>query len=381
MSRISNLHQIAISQAPAPAPSPGPSPSPEPSPPGTSALAKAAAAMAPGSWKKMTTTTGQNSVLGSQSGATGSLIPYCNSMPWNKQTKRIDIVARDHDGGSYRHVCYDEEGDLFLTVDANAMGGNGHGYDHTVVNPVTGDIYHLVGDGTSRTVRKIKGASAFGALPSGPGGFFQNAIGTCWWSGSLTGAGAQGAFLIFNSGNATNKPTDGMMVGFDPVASRWFLNKTGMAPNYGTSTATYHSVCEYSTKKNVAVYGGGNAAPTKLWKMDSGTNMVVMPVLPSGMKVGMQNGLLCEEPVTGNFLLLSGGSSAPPNPAQLWMLNPDGTGTWTKCNAQPPVEVGNPSGSQSSDGMICTPLPDHGVVAYIKQTSASGGTFWLYKHA
>jgi hypothetical protein len=83
--------------------------------------------------------------------------------------------------------------------------------------------------------------------------------------------------------------------------------------------------------------------------------------------VGIQRGLLVNEPVTGNFLLLSSG--------ELWELNPDGAGTWTKL-ANPPSGVGDPN---VPTAVITSSISDYGVVAYITQPSQTGGTFYLYK--
>jgi hypothetical protein len=95
-----------------------------------------------------------------------------------------------------------------------------------------------------------------------------------------------------------------------------------MAPFYSTSGNTYHSVMQYSAKKNVAVYGGGNDDPRKLWRLNYDRSVTAMPYVPTGKTVGIQNGILVEDPVTGNFLLLSAG--------QLLELNPTGSGTWTQ---------------------------------------------------
>jgi hypothetical protein len=199
----------------------------------------------------------------------------------------------------------------------------------------------------------------------------QVAIGTCWWSGSFAGAGSQGCFMVFNSGNATGSARDGHIAAYNPLSSAWFYSQEGKAPYYG-SGATYHSVIEYSARKNVAVFGGGNVAGNKLWRLNADGSSVAMPDVPSGKGVGIQRGLLVDDPVTGNFLLLSAG--------QLWELNPSGGGSWTQLTGSrvPPSGVGNPS---SPTAMICSSISTHGVVAFITQPNQNGGTFFLYKHA
>lgn len=79
-----------------------------------------------------------------------------------------------------------------------------------------------------------------------------------------------------------------------------------------------------------------------------------------------------EDPVSGNFLVLSQGN--------LFELNPTGSGSWTRLSSSrvPPSAVGNPT---APAGVCCTPIPELGVVACITQTSATGGSFFLCKHA
>jgi hypothetical protein len=130
---------------------------------------------------------------------------------------------------------------------------------------------------------------------------------------------------------------------------------------------------EYSSGKNVAVYGGGNVAPNKLWRLNSDGSFTVMTDVPAGKAVGIQNGLLVNEPVSGNFLVLSAG--------QLWELNPSGSGTWTQQTGSrtPPNGVGIP-GPSNPQAVIVSAIPDYGVVAYITQPGQTGATFFLYKH-
>jgi hypothetical protein len=105
--------------------------------------------------------------------------------------------------------------------------------------------------------------------------------------------------------------------------------------------------------------------------MSSDRSVVQMPDTPTGCTVGIQQGILCADPVTGNFVVLSQGN--------VWELNPDGAGSWAHLpDRAPPAGVGNPA---APDGVTCTPIAAHGVIAYITQTSQSGGTMFLYKHA
>jgi len=333
--------------------------------------------MAAGTWAQLNVdAANQNSMLG-VGGVSGTMIHFSNSMPWNPFSKVIEIIGEDHNYGHLRYVRYDVATNAFVLVadDAGLGSGVAHGYDHTTVNPFTGDLYHRLYSGFTGTIssrKKLLAASSFVALPD-ISAADQVAIGTTWWSGSFTGAGTQGAFMIFNSGNATGNANDGQIIAYNPLTNTWFYNQQGRAPNYAANGSTYHSVMEYSPLKNVAVYGGGNAAPNRLWRLNSDGSFIPMPNVPAGKGVGIQQGLLVNEPVTGNFLLLSAG--------ELWELNPSGSGTWTQQTGSrvPPGAVGVP-GPGTPEAVIVSSISDYGVVAFITQPSHTGATFFLYKH-
>jgi hypothetical protein len=329
-----------------------------------------------GTWAQLAVMN-QNPILGVGS-VSGSMVHFCNSMPWNPKSKVIEVIGSDHYWGSARHAQYVEATNQFTLVSGNATGETVmHGYDHTEVNPYTGDIYHRNwGNGATaiRTVKKPYGGSSFAPIPDVSSWYTQVAIGTCWWSGTFAGGGAQGSFMMFNSGASNGTADDGQIVAYNPLTNSWFYNRTGMAPFYKTSGSTYHSVMEYSAKKNVAVYGGGNDQPNKLWRLNADGTSTAMPNTPAGIGVGIQRGNLVCDPVSGNFLLLSAG--------QIWELDPSGAGKWTQGTGSrtPPSGVGAP-GPSNPQGVFSCALPEHGVIAYITQTSSGGGTFFLFTHA
>jgi hypothetical protein len=330
--------------------------------------------MAPGTWAQLNVPN-QNTLLGVGS-VSGSMIHFSNTMPWNAISKAIELIGEDHSYGSLRHVRYNEATNTFILVANDSGFGNGldHGYDQTSINPATGELYRRMNSGFTGTIssrRKTIGG-AVTSLPNVTVPVEQVAIGTTWWSGSFTGGGAQGSFMVFNSGTSLGNANDGQILAYNPLTNTWFYNQEGRAPFYG-SGSTYHSVMEYSPQKNVAVYGGGNAAPNRLWRLNSDGSFVAMPNVPAGKAVGIQRGLLVNEPVTGNFLLLSAG--------ELWELNPSGSGSWTQQTGTrtPPNAVGIP-GPTTIEGVIASSISDHGVVVFITQTDQTGGTFFLYKH-
>jgi len=367
--QIADPDGTPVAQAPPPTPTPS-----APSPLANTALGDLASSMLPGTWARLDVSN-QDAILGVGS-VSGTMLHFSNSMPWNPFSKVIEIVGMDHNWGMQRHVRYDVRTNQFVLVTADDGLGTQtqHGYDHNAVNPYTGDLYHRFYSGFTgsiRSFRKALGAGSFVELPSVPAssGLEQVAIGATWWSGAFSGAGAQGAWMIFNSGNANNAATDGQIVAFDPLTNTWFYNQQGKAPFYG-SGSTYHSVMEYSAVKNVAVYGGGNVAPDRLWRLNQDGSFIAMPNVPAGKGVGIQQGLLVNDPASGNFLLLSAG--------ELWELDPNGSGSWNQL-AIPPNGVGIP-GPTNPQAVIASSISDYGVVVFITQPGQTGATFFLYKH-
>jgi hypothetical protein len=336
------------------------------------ALSQLVAGMAPGTWRQLTGVSNQNAVLGSQSGSSGSLIYFGNTVAWNSLSQSIEIIGADHLGGASnwkQHVRYLAATNAFSVIQGQgALPNIGHAYDHTAVNPFNGDLYHTNYAGFSGSIpvyRKAMGAASF-SLATNVAASDQVTHGACWWSGAFTGAGVQGCLLIFDCGN-----TAGQLRAYNPLNNSVFYSNNAAAP--GSSSDSYHTVAEYSTVKNVAVYGGGSDSnQTKLWRITSNRTITAMPSVPSGKSVGVHDGNFVSEPVTGNFLLLSA--------RQLWELDPNGSGTWTQQTGTrvPPSGVGDPG---APDGVISCAIPDLGVVAYITQPGTSGGTFYIYKHA
>lgn len=362
--------------------------------PGASVFAQLAASMPAGTWAQVAGTN-QNSVLTDNDGAgSGGHLHYSNSMNYIAQSDRIQIVAADH--GSYSAMGifeYDLATNQFVTVNAPSKGGDstgagpGHGFDHAAVNPHTGDAYQVIYGNQSGQQYKFKvtkrsfGGSTFSS--SLPVTMIDQAVnitfGSCWWSGSFTGgggAGAHGCLMVYNVGNCNGSATDGVVSAFDPLRNTWFYGKVGASPFYVSDSGTYHNVAEYSAKLNCMVYGGGNAAGRKLWRMDSNGAVTRLTDVPSGKGVGIQRGNLVCDPVSGKFLLFSN--------YELWELDPTGSGTWTQQAGSrvPPAGIGNPGPYPApQDGIMSCALPRYGVLAYIKQSVVNGGTFFLYKHA
>lgn len=291
---------------------------------------------------------------------------------------------------------------MFPGIDS--LAGPGHEFNLTSVNPNTGDAYICIYGGGDKTPvgggpaykietrRKPLAGNTFSVnLPKNmPDQAFNITAGCCWWSGAFTApaadgtnvlaggasAGAQGMWLLFNG------YINGTLNGYDPVANSWFFCRTNAFLGQGGS-GQYHHQAAYSAVKNCAVYGGGNAAPTTLFKLSSDGSITQMPALPSG-GVGVTQGRLSADPVTGNFIVLS---ATGPGAQVMYELNPDGAGSWTQLTGSrlPP---GNPFAQPGycinvdpGCGVFVVPMPTLGVTVYVRGTLVNDGQMWVYKHA
>jgi hypothetical protein len=369
-----NYNDAIVSRYPIIAPSGG-------LPLGVSKIGDIAAAMAPGTWAQVTST-GQDSVLGGQTGVSGSAVNFCTYFPWNPIARRIEIMGQDHTTPGALPQLYARFNDTTGTfavaaLDDGLHGGTPeHGYGHTQVNPYTGDIFHYPAFNHTNSVIPMwtctLGNTTLVHQTDVSSGDSQVALGSCWWSGPFTGRtlGAQGAYMLFNSGASNPISQNGEIAIYDPTVPGWLSTLTSVTPSGYASC--YNSVMAYSPKKNVALYGGGNGNTTLAYRLNSDGTHTAMPSVPaSGM--GLESGIICSDPVTGNFLLLSAG--------QLWELNPTGSGTWTQQTGSraPPAGVNNPT--QAGGSVSWCSIPDYGVVAAISQLTGTGGTMYLYKHA
>lgn len=325
-----------------------------------SALATAVRAMPARSWARMSPAPAS---LGSVLGVgehNGDMLAYMNQGAWNPIAKAIEIIGQDHGWGNMRHVRYDEATNSFVFV-GNIGTPEGHGYDHTEVNPFNGDIYYKAytyGTGGKLWRKPFGGGwdSQFQTVPIHQ----QVGIGCCWWKGPMSPKiGAQGAFMLADG-------DFGAIAGYDPVANSWFTI-TSVPP----VSAGYHGVMAYSAVHNCAVWGGGNAQPRRVFRVNANRTVSELASAPGNCELGIYAGGLCCDPTSGNFLVLSGGN--------LFELNPTGGGTWTQLSGSsvPPSEVNDPA---STEDMIMCELPDHGVIAVISM-SGSAGNMYLYRHA
>lgn len=329
---------------------------------GLSVLAKTAALMAPGTWAPLTTINLASTVL--VGGSTLNMLPFQNNGVWDPVRGLVHVLGNDHSAPNMRHIQYSEATNTWSLASTAPVS---HGYDHLNIDVTTGDLYmweyhYGAGGGIWRKTPTGSWDTNYGSRD-----FHTNvASGTCIWTGPLTGFSDTKGVLIAMEGDF------GIIAG-KGVSS---LNTAAAFTVFADVNVTqpgYHLNAAYSRIKNVAVMGGGNEQPRRLWKMTSSRIVSELGTAPVGCEIGTQHGSLTEDPVTGNFLIMTGGN--------LYELNPDGSGTYTLQTGSrvPPALVNTFDTTPNSACII--PIDTYGVSMVISADSGSSANVFLYKHA
>jgi hypothetical protein len=307
-------------------------------------LATLATSMAPGSWAQLQTNN-IGPVL-AQGASTGNILPFAMSGAWDSVGKRMHFLGGDHGGTFSRQVYYDAATNAWVDLGLTNFGGV-HGYDHIAINETSRDLYFFPYN--AQNIEPWRYSIANGgpwSLPNSfpPGGYIAITHGVAWFDGPLSGARPQGALAMYICG-----AVNGELALYDPLNNSLLDDILGFG---GNSTA--HCFLKYSKVYNLAILGGGDLNPRKVWRLNADRTITGMPDAPIG--VGIQLGNVVPEPVSGNFIVR--GSN------QLWRYDPRNTGTWTRLPDPPPNTVGNPS-SPDFDGTISAPISTYGVIMYV----------------
>jgi len=330
-----------------------------------STLSDAAAQLQPGNWVRLSAATSQQTAM-QQSGAW--LTSQSNDVGYDPSRRIAHYVGKRQNSFSHRHIYYREATHDWVVGTTVSGVTSGHGYDHQAVDPVTGYVYFRpYGANPSRAIYRASPSnlSSWSRIPDWPlDGYVQVALAMTWWSGSFSGV-TQGALVVYNSG-----ASGGEILIYDPASNGWETSISGFG-----GSSTYHSVMVYSPIHNVAVLGGGNGNSRQVWRLNPDRSVTQLKNAPRGYGVEVSGGgagYIVNDPVTGNFLLVS-------KDGTMWELDPTGSGTWTQLagNAAPPSEV-----YSAGRGNITWAVPTLGVVVFAGVgTSGTNPQMWLYKHA
>jgi hypothetical protein len=230
------------------------------------------------------------------------------------------------------------------------MQPTSHGYDHSGLNPATGELYHRPFN--SRTVYRYRPASgqwtALPPIPTSVMDYNNCCVGMDYFP-------ALGALVYASAGNNN-------LIAWEEATQRWrpLAGALGMV--------SYHHFAEYNPVRRVVVFGGGNDS-NDLHKVDG--NGQVTTLRPAPFDLGVQWGaVFTVDPAGGEYIVLR-------QNGQLYGYDVT-TDAWRLLANTAPVTTtyyDNPI-----HGVVATPVGTHGVVLFVTCNGPGQCRVTLYKH-
>jgi hypothetical protein len=336
-------------------------------PTATSALATTAAAMGAGEWRELATL----NATGAFAATGASLIthPWSDGMVWSGGAGWF--IGGDH-GDLPSFIRYDEAQNAwaelpkpfwFPTSIINIM----HGLDHTAVDRQGGRLFHHPYNSYDVWQYTIA-TGAWNHLPLPPVDYNVCCVALEY---------VPGFGLIYVAGGesilnyVTSPPTTGGGVFRFNEATRLWERLAANLPMSDQPFARYNPV------DKLLFFGGGVGIPSRaVYKMDAGG--VVTRLRDAPMSMGVTLTTVTNDPVSGAFIVLTMDGE--------WWTYAIATDTWTKqTTVAPPLLQGPayyPYGTPDPVfSILATPVPEHGVMLFVKSHYSTGSKVYLYRHA
>jgi hypothetical protein len=138
--------------------------------------------------------------------------------------------------------------------------------------------------------------------------------------------------------------------------------KTWQRMSPSPAMGAYHNLAEYSRVHNIMLFGGGNYGERLLYKMDA--SGAVTKIAEPPVDVGINKALLTADPVTGDFLVLSGENSS--DSLYVYHVNTD---VWETLGPNPGI---------NNAFCVVAQISTYGVICFL---SNSSWPVLLYKYA
>jgi hypothetical protein len=282
-----------------------------------------------------------------------SIISWSGKALWDSGSNQFFFIGSPHDN-PFKFIIYSAETNSWRSTDLpmqcmlqgaiSGLGCASHGYYNCAIDP-SGDQSQLVPPG-SKFFYYIKQR------------VHQYNIQYDKWTyipGDTPNTEAHGGLSYFPERNTF------LYVAGWPGA--WQYNAVTRTwsdvPNFNSST--YHCFNYYNPVHKVVLFGGGNS-DRSIWKMDASGNVANTGNAPS--PIGTNNGHVMLDPVSGDLLLYSGGSSF-----HAYDVARD---SWSSLPA-PPSAIQN-----SMNDFVAAPVTTYGVIMAITYDPAK---VLLYKHS
>ena len=227
-----------------------------------------------------------------------------------------------------------------------------HGYDHSAIDPARRFFYHRPYN--SQTVRRYNiDTQTWTSLPSLPFADYNNCCDALEYFPELDG-------IVWIASNGLAGQNNGHVYLYKEATNQWTVLSSTVDLSDTWTLAQYNPV-----HKLMLFYSAGTGA---LYKM-SGTGAITKLRNPPVSLYNGSNGLLTVDPVSGDYIALTGSSLQPYKYDVL-------TDTWQVLSA-----ANQPSFTGS--GVVATPINTYGAIFFATCDGGGGSncTAYLYKHA
>jgi hypothetical protein len=333
------------SDAGTPSPSDAGAPTPRDSgPPPTTALGQLAASMSAGEWATLETENFE--IIRSRVG--GDVLEYANSASWDAEDRKLYFIGAAHHGEfDTKFIEYDEATNRWSELADPGINAV-HGYDHNAFDSTRGTHYFWP-PRAGYVLEYDETEDSWSELPHFDRGV---CIGV---AEGLVYYPEMDRLMLFNARCGYE------IFSFDPEAETW--TKTSYELEH---QGNYHTVAEYLPHHGIIMFGGGNEAADRFYRMDSEGTITLAAQAP--IPVAIPFGWAVPDPVTGNLLAFATEEES----SRGYEYDPEDD-EWRELAA--PGPLARPSSA------VITAVPEHGVVMLAGQLSGQGLGVWLYKHA
>lgn len=280
-----------------------------------------------------------------------NVLNYADKGVWNPNTREMHFIGKGHLRET-KHLSYSEATDRW-SLEAKPpfdCGSNtncyglGHGFEHTTMNPATGDIYARLFNSV-QFYKWTRATKAWSRLPDAPNTAVALAIEYFPEMGGLVQVGGGQLHVYRESTQAWSQLAQGLTMG------------------------PYSNVATYNPVHKIVVFGGGNSGNRELYRVAASGAVTAIPNAP--VAVGVQSSVFTVDPASGRYLLFgSAGGFYDYDPA---------TNRWaTLSTANLPLFR---SGSNATLYRVAIPISTHGVVAILAEDGTSNTRVMLYRHA
>jgi hypothetical protein len=341
-------------------------------------LSDLAASMTSGQWEQMSPTPSGLDLFTGQSGSGGMIVAYADKMVRDAAAAALYFIGCDH-GVETRFLQYDEATNAWSAVVASVPFGIGNGGDitnhswehHAFDSARTKHWFRPYG---SRLIRRWASGTTWDTIDYSGVLFSPSAaIGVCYYP-------ERDEILIYQVENGTK----GALIGIDPDNTASITTYVDASSSTLDPTPTSHVFLQHSQPRGLCYLGGGNSgrrcytfnSAGTVTRLDDFPAAITNTVGPAGdTAVSNPSALPLVNPANGNLVVIQTDDN-------WWECDPTaGSGSqWSEKSGTADILSANVADADSAYGVCAVPIPEYGVVAFVKNYNrAQPAQMWLWK--